>query len=234
MPELTEDETKLIEDLVAYFRAERRLVSGFLNQVRGHLEESEELNLHLHSMRWRLKEEKSLRKKLERQIERANKNSEKFDVSAENLFSRINDLAGIRILHLHTRQIEYIDKALKQIFHEQNFELVEPPFARTWDNENRDYFRGLGFVTQESETLYTSVHYIVSSHSRVPVTCELQVRTLMEEVWGEVDHKINYPDASEVLAVREQIRALARSTSAATRLVDSIFSTYEDTKPPKE
>jgi hypothetical protein len=41
--------------------------------------------------------------------------------------------------------------------------------------------------------MYTSVHYIIGSGSQTPLTCEIQVRTLMEEVWGEVDHKINYP-----------------------------------------
>ena len=55
------------------------------------------------------------------------------------------------------------------------------------------------------------------------MTAEVQVRTLMEEVWGEVDHLINYPQESAYLPIREQIRALARSTSASTRLVDAIF-----------
>jgi ppGpp synthetase/RelA/SpoT-type nucleotidyltranferase len=50
----------------------------------------------------------------------------------------------------------------------------------------------------------------------------------MEEVWGEVDHAINYPHEHESLACREQIRALARSTSSATRLVDAIFATVAD------
>jgi hypothetical protein len=50
----------------------------------------------------------------------------------------------------------------------------------------------------------------------------------MEEVWGEVDHSINYPHPAKSVACREQIRALARATSSATRLVDSIFATVED------
>jgi putative GTP pyrophosphokinase len=52
----------------------------------------------------------------------------------------------------------------------------------------------------------------------------------MEEVWGEVDHKVNYPHESKSVACVEQIKALARSTSAATRLVDSIFATVQDLK----
>jgi len=50
------------------------------------------------------------------------------------------------------------------------------------------------------------------------MTCELQVRTLAEELWGEVDHKLNYPHKAETVACIQQLRALARSTSAAGRL----------------
>jgi len=75
--------------------------------------------------------------------------------------------------------------------------------------------------------MYTSVHYVIASGSMRTVACEIQVRTLMEEVWGEVDHMINYPHQTPHLPCREQIRALARVTSSATRLVDSIFATDE-------
>ena len=60
------------------------------------------------------------------------------------------------------------------------------------------------------------------------ITCEVQVRTLMEEVWGEVDHKLNYPVPTQILALKEQLKVLARVTSSASRLVDSIFLTHED------
>ena len=50
----------------------------------------------------------------------------------------------------------------------------------------------------------------------------------MEEVWGEVEHSINYPHKIDNLACREQLKVLARVTSSATRLVDSIFLTFEE------
>jgi len=129
---------------------------------------------------------------------------------------------------LHTRQVEAIDRVLKEIFREHKFEVLEGPFARTWDDESREYFQGIGIEVQKSDTMYTSVHYVLSSNSVTTQTCEVQVRTLMEEVWGEVDHQVNYPHPNEHVACREQIRALARATSSATRLVDSIFATVED------
>jgi ppGpp synthetase/RelA/SpoT-type nucleotidyltranferase len=124
--------------------------------------------------------------------------------------------------------MEAIDRCLRAIIEEQPVELVEGPRARTWDNEYRDYFQSINIETQDSETMYTSVHYILASKSSTTITCEIQVRTLMEEVWGEVDHKVNYPHPNETVACREQIRALARATSSATRLVDSIFATVAD------
>jgi hypothetical protein len=76
--------------------------------------------------------------------------------------------------------------------------------------------------------MYSSVHYVVQPRSRVQVTYEVQVRTLADEIWGEIDHRINYPYPHESLACREQIKALARVASSCSRLVDSIVASHED------
>jgi len=152
----------------------------------------------------------------------------RFMITQKNLFSKINDLVGFRIIHLHTTQFQKIDFALKNIFDEQAWVLHEGPKARTWDDEYREYFRKIGTAVNKSPNLYTSVHYIIKANSATPLTCEIQVRTLMEEVWGEVDHTINYPHKSNSHSCREQIKVLARVTSSSSRLVDSIFSTFDD------
>lgn len=175
-----------------------------------------------------MKDADHLRDKLERKMREAKGKGAPFDITKDTLLVRINDLAGVRILHLHTTQMGQIDKCIKAIIAEQPIELIEGPSARTWDDEYRSYFKGIGIDTQDSEDLYTSVHYVVASKSRTTVTCEIQVRTLMEEVWGEVDHSINYPHKTSSVPCREQIRALARQTSSATRLVDAIFATVDD------
>jgi ppGpp synthetase/RelA/SpoT-type nucleotidyltranferase len=74
------------------------------------------------------------------------------------------------------------------------------------------------------------VHYVIKPRKKTRYTCEIQVRTLMEEVWGEVNHSLNYPHETKSLACREQIAALARTTSASTRLVDAIFRSHADFK----
>jgi ppGpp synthetase/RelA/SpoT-type nucleotidyltranferase len=225
---LDERELELIRELVEHYTTNQSLVSNFFKSLLVYIDESGELKKFVHSIRSRMKDADHLRDKLERKMRAAKERSEPYDITKDNLFVRINDLAGIRILHLHTTQMGQIDRCIKAIIEEQAIELIEGPSARTWDDEYRSYFRGIGIDTQDSENMYTSVHYVVASKSRTTVTCEIQVRTLMEEVWGEVDHSINYPHKSESVPCREQIRALARQTSSATRLVDAIFATVDD------
>jgi putative GTP pyrophosphokinase len=225
---MTKSEHKEIAALLDAYDANLDIVSRFMKSVLLALTESSLLAPHCHSFKSRMKSRASLKDKLERKLAASKSHGPRFGVNPRNLLLKINDLAGIRILHLHTTQFTKIDVALRDIFNEERYVLVEGPFARTWDDESRAFFGVNGVRVENSPTLYTSVHYIIESDSRTKVTCEIQVRTLMEEVWGEVDHLVNYPHKSTSVACGEQIKALARSTSAATRLVDSIFATVED------
>jgi putative GTP pyrophosphokinase len=221
------DRKRLDELVDAYARREEQ-IKLFRDQLLLALNGSAKLSALVHSMRSRIKDPKHLREKLERKVAASKLARKKFDISPDNLLVKINDLVGIRILHLHTRQIQQIDAVLKEIFEENQYSLIEGPFARTWDDESRTYFHECKIATQESPSMYTSVHYVIESVSRTKVTAEIQVRTLSEEVWGEVDHSMNYPHPSKSLPCREQLKVLARVTSSATRLVDSIFMSLED------
>lgn len=214
-----------VEKILAHYDANLVKIDLFRTQLLAALENSEELQPFVHSMKSRLKDREHLRDKLLRKIENEGLD---FAVTPENLLVKINDLAGLRVLHLYTRQIASIDPVLRTILSEQKYDLLEGPFARTWDDESRAFYKECGIEAQKSPTMYTSVHYVVGSASRTTVTCEIQVRTLMEEVWGEVDHSVNYPVPSSVRACQEELKVLARVTSSATRLVDAIFAAADD------
>ncbi|MFA6174766.1 MAG: RelA/SpoT domain-containing protein [Kiritimatiellales bacterium] len=224
----TQREAKLIDALVEHYVENSSLVLRFTKQVLIAISDSAELQRLIHSVKYRTKDPAHLRDKLFRKLEKCKMESKKFDINKDNLFEKISDLGGIRILHLYTKQIQEIDTQLRGMLEEMKITIAEGPFARTWDDEYRNFFSKIGISTQPSPTMYTSVHYVVASNSRTLITCEIQVRTLMEEVWGEVDHAINYPHKNDSVACTEQIRALARSTSSATRLVDAIFTTVAD------
>lgn len=110
-----------------------------------------------------------------------------------------------------------------KIHKQKDWTLVEPPKAYTWDPESKQFFESLEIGVEIKESYYTSVHYVVRPRLDSPLCCEIQVRTLFEEIWGEVDHTLNYPTKSENLACREQLKVLAKLVGAGSRLVDSIF-----------
>jgi len=169
-----------------------------------------------------------LRDKLNRKLAKCKSDGVGFDITKENLFARINDLAGLRVLHLYTAQFPVIDGILRELLRSEEYEIMEGPKARVSDEEYNGIFQSYGIETESNPRLYTSVHYIVSTGNREVRTAEIQVRTLAEELWGEVDHSLNYPHPSSIATCQEQIKVLARITSSCTRLVDSIFMARND------
>jgi len=228
MAEFTAREQALIESLVEKYLAQKELVERNLKQLRICVTGSNELMQQVHSLRWRLKDPDHLRGKLQRKLRDAKAAKKTFAINPDNLLAKVNDLAGIRILHLHTSQIVEIDKKLNELFAEHKYKVIEKAKARTWDDEYRSFYRSAGIKTVGSPKMYTSVHYVVAPYAKTLVTCEIQVRTLAEELWGEVDHSMNYPHDCEVQTCREQIKVLARVTSSCSRLVDSIFAAKSD------
>ncbi len=229
-PALSQQDRALIEDLVQHAKKNEKVFTTLLNNLFNTFSSDDELMQYVHSMKWRIKDPDHLRDKLIRKWREATVHGKRLSINRQNLFVKINDLAGFRILHLYTRQFQRIDECLQRIFAEQLYRVVEGPSARTWDDESREYFRSINTRFIKSSTLYTSVHYVISPSQKTKYTCEIQVRTLAEELWGEVDHTLNYPQASESLSCREQIKVLARVTSSCTRLVDSIFLSHDDHK----
>ncbi len=172
----------------------------------------------VHSVKMRLKNPDHLRRKLEK------KWSEGVFVGPDNLFEKITDLAGVRVLHVHQAQFPSIHaEILGKVNDLKDWHLPESPRAYTWDPESRKFFEDAGVLVEVKESFYTSVHYLVRPRHDSPICCEIQVRTLFEEIWGEVDHTLNYPVPSQSVSCREQLLVLAKLVGAGSRLVDSIF-----------
>lgn len=186
-----------------------------------------ELKSLIHSIKWRAKDPEHLRDSLLRKAKRA---GEAFDICATNVFERVPDLAGVRLLHLHMRQMERLHPLLIKVLDDEGYVLAESPAAKTWDPEYESMFKDLGLEVERKESLYTSVHYVIKQNSKSKRQCELQVRTLAEEIWGEISHTINYPHETDSVACKEQLKVLARLVSGCSRLVDSIVTSYEDHK----
>jgi len=176
----------------------------------------------VHSIRTRIKDLDHLRDKI------ARKRIEGEELTGDSLFQKITDIAGVRILHLYQQQFEQIHQCIHSQLDRGDWVLHEKPKAYTWDPESRRFFENFGLDVQVKESFYTSIHYVVRPRPDSEVSCEIQVRTLFEEIWGEIDHAINYPRRTANLSCREQIGVLARLVGAGSRLADSIFRCHID------
>jgi putative GTP pyrophosphokinase len=138
----------------------------------------------IHSLRVRVKDPDHLIAKIIRKI------IEKSDrvITIGNYQEEITDLVGVRALHLLKEDWNQIDTYIKG-----SFTSVEEPIKyirrgdRTGEHEIEDVdfrFHIMG---------YRSVHYTVSTSPTFPVSVEIQVRTLFEEAWSEIDHMVRYP-----------------------------------------
>ncbi len=217
-----------IDKAVKYYKTKYDIFEMLAQQLRGNLLESAELRKLIHSVKIRAKDPEHLRDKLKRIAHEAIKNGKLFTIGVSNLFVEVEDLAGIRLLHLHTKQMRQIHPEIMDMLKEHKYTLLRDPVAYTWDFENEQFFKEMGFVTQRDESLYTSVHYYIEANRTTSMRCELQVRTLAEELWGEVSHTISYPYETKSLECREQLKVLARIASGNTRLVDSIFASFAE------
>jgi putative GTP pyrophosphokinase len=223
----------LIQELVDHYLENQGTIRRFLLSIGSNISDAivdpGPLSRHVHSVKWRMKDPSHLKVKLENKVAKALEEHKPFDITKENVLTRINDLGGYRILHLHTQQMADLHRELLGLLDQAQCELFEEPFANIWDEESRSFFEGIGIKTNVNGRLYSSVHYVVRPRSAGKlVTCEIQVRTLADEIWGEIDHSINYPKQHKNLACREQIRALARVASSTSRLVDSIMASHHD------
>ena len=216
----------IIDQIVECYLSKKHEFQLFLNGVRDYFLLDPELNSErkqiIHSIKFRLKNPEHLRDKLLRKWDDTNL------ITEQNMFNRITDLAGVRILHLHQDQFPFIHKKILDKVNSTDWIFAEEPKAYTWDPESVHFYGDLGINCMHKDSFYTSIHYIVKPKKDSHINCEVQVRTLFEEIWGEVDHTINYPYSTESIACKEQLKVFSKLVSTGTRLADSIFRSYHE------
>ena len=218
-----------IDRAVLHFKQNRHLFENLAQSLVGDLTNHPGLRELIHFIKWRIKDEESLREKLKRRtiVEKTKpRESREPAINESNLFDRVVDLAGVRILHLHTEQVRTIHQMILNVVDEHFYKLANAPTAHCWDVEYEGLFHEFGINTESRESMYTTIHYDIVANQKTKLTCELQVRSLMDEVWSEVSHRVNYPNESVSESCKDQLKVLARLTTGGTRLVDSIFKTH--------
>lgn len=139
------------------------------------------------------------------------------NISAETYKEVVTDLIGIRALHLFKGDFPSLHRSIIE-----TWELDENPVAyvRKGDTEDlRTLYKTLGLEVKEHSDGYRSIHYITKTNfTKATVRCELQVRTIFEEGWSEIDHKVRYPDFTDDPLIRDFLHVFNRLSGAADEM----------------
>jgi GTP pyrophosphokinase len=146
----------------------------------------------VHSLKLRVKDPEHLVAKIIRKKIEDNSRV----ITPETYSDEISDLIGIRAMHLFKEQWAPIHD-----FVTSTWDLKEQPIAyvREGDAESvLKHFERSGCQVKHHSQGYRSVHYLITSQpAKTKYTTELQVRTVFEEAWSEIDHLIRYPGLSD-------------------------------------
>ena len=142
----------------------------------------------IHSVKSRIKDPDRLIEKIIRKTEdRKLKYGEDFQFTLDNYKNEINDLIGIRVIHIFKDQWQDIHE-----FITKTWKVIEVT-ANVREGDNTKKFEELDIEVRSRISGYRSVHYLVEFYpTNEKVIAEIQVRTIFEEGYGEIDHRLRY------------------------------------------
>lgn len=190
-----------------------------------------EQKVKVHSFRSRVKDPEHLIAKI---VKRKNDNQKKYKLlDKENYEKFITDLIGIRcfvlfkadwisfhnyIISQFDNDVEYYIRDSIQDFdnNEEHYYIAERPKVHIRNGDAREiYDKILSPDCVIDGKVYRSVHYIIKYRG---VYLEIQVRTLFEEGWGEVDHAVVYPYYQDDEILKEYTALLNRLSGLADEM----------------
>lgn len=153
----------------------------------------------IHSVKSRVKEPEHLIEKIIRKTsDRKEIYGKDFRFTVENYKEQITDLIGVRAIHIFKEDWEDIHN-----FIVNTWKVVEIT-ANVREGDDTQRFEELNIQIKSRKSGYRSVHYLIESFpTSQRVIAEIQVRTIFEEGYGEIDHQLRYSHAQipEVLAL---------------------------------
>jgi putative GTP pyrophosphokinase len=144
-------------------------------------------------------------------------------ISPDNFGLEITDLIGIRALHLFKRQWFPI-----HCFVSETWQLHERATAYYREGDSAEViesFKNAGCSARQHPEGYRSVHYLLEcSPTRKLYVAELQVRTLFEEGWAEIDHTVRYPNLTDDTLLTQFLAMFNRASGTADEMGSFIES----------
>ena len=154
----------------------------------------------LHTTTYRIKDTVRLLEKID--DENKQLGVEASPITQKNYQERVGDLLGMRLICLRLSDIKRVETYLRFLAEEKILRFIRKP----------EHKRSFVLPVDPGETIpegidlrysgYSSIHYQVElgENSDAPdelkaLQVEFQLRTILEEAWGEIDHKYRYVDS---------------------------------------
>ena len=141
----------------------------------------------IHHIEYRIKTLESISDKLRRRG---------YDVTIDNIYAYIQDVAGIRVICNYLDDIYYLRSLLTR-------------------SESFKVLREVDYIQQPKESGYRSLHLIIDvpiviSEGTLHLPVEIQLRTIAMDFWASLEHKIYYKfEGSAPEYISKDLRACA-------------------------
>ncbi len=183
----------------------------------------------VHSYRYRIKSTDSLLVKIIKKYS---------GVTKDNYIEKITDLLGIRILYIFKSDYFSIHKQIMQNYGNQKTENIHLKLKEGDDESTYKDMLEKEDVKIEKNNAYRSIHYTFFSSTKNinnSPKIEIQTRTIFEEGWSEIDHKLVYKqDKESHLQFVSHILSDMVGTCDALGSLMQYLSKSQDNSVPKE
>ncbi|GIO23478.1 RelA/SpoT domain-containing protein [Oceanobacillus sp. J11TS1] len=178
----------------------------------------------VHTVRSRIKDPEHLIAKLIRKTpDRQQQKGDEFQFTIDNYRSEITDLIGIRVIHIFKEDWKDIHNYINQTWSIKEFQV------NIREGDNRGIYEDLKIPINYRETGYRSVHYLIEfSPTNELLTAEIQVRTIFEEGYGEIDHLLSYPNNNVPEVLTLNLLMLNRLAGSADEMSSAVKTIKEE------
>ena len=182
----------------------------------------------VHSYRFRIKKTGSLLAKI---IRKSAERGDQYTVA--NYFNKITDLLGIRLLYVFKEDYWPVHQ---QIMTEYENQLAQDISIKLKNGDDRDMYKRLlsaySNVRVDENRTYRSIHYTIYARKDAIDTyprVEIQTRTIFEEGWSEINHKLVYKKNLESQELKKTSDLLSSMVGACDS-VGTLMKMFYDAK----
>ena len=210
-----------IDEIVECYARKKDEFNGIAQEIKTYLEDFVcSKSIYTLSVVYRIKEDASIREKLIR-----NSYYRKYK-TADEVISRMQDIIGLRIECKFTDDEEYVYKLLVSLFDKTD------DYSYFYNEENPEFKLKLGDKQPQKQKNGFDIYKIDGKFEGAngAVNFELQIKSLVNVFWGDIEHKIIYKNSTYVVVddiVKEMMVSIKENLNLIDRQLHQLYGKYK-------